>query len=77
MAESEYWKLALVLGDGTSIVLLGSEEDFIPVMDAFINGEHFGKRKICGITDTADRAPLIVAIDLEALSAMSLVKLYG
>ncbi len=77
MAESEYWRLELVLSDGTLISLLGDEEDFVPVMDAFVNGENFGRKKICGITDTADRAPMFVAIDPEALSAITLVKLYG
>ncbi len=77
MAESEYWRLELVLSDGTLISLLGDEEDFVPVMDAFVNGENFGRKKICGITDSADRALMIVAIDPEALSAMTLVKLYG
>ncbi len=77
MAVPEYWRLTLVLSDGSLITLLGSEEDFIPVVDAFVNGENFGKKKICGITDTADRAPMVVAIDPEALSAVTLVKLYG
>jgi len=77
MSESEYWRLTLILRDGTMIALLGSEEDFLPVLDAFVNGENFGRKKICGITDTADRATMIVVIDPESLSAMTLVKFYG
>lgn len=73
----EYWRLTVVLQDSSRIDLVGEEEDFRDVLDKFCSGETFGKLKLAGITDTADRAPLIVAVDFEHVIALTLVKMYG
>ena len=77
MNTSEYWRLTIVLSDGSSISLVGDEKEFREVQKSFCNGETFGKIMIAGISDTADRASMIVALDFEDVKALSLVKLYG
>ena len=77
MAESEFWRLGITLTDGSTITLVGDELEFREIQKRYCNNETFGKVKISGITDTADRAPLTVAIDFESVTGLTLVKLYG
>ncbi len=74
---SEYWRLCVILSEGSNVSLVGGEQEFREVQKQFCEGDTFGKISIAGITDTADRAPIIVAFNFENVIALSLVKLYG
>ncbi len=77
MAASEFWRLTIDKQGGPSVSIVGDELEFRELQAGYCNGETFGKVTISGITDTADRAPLTVAIDFENVTSLTLVKLYG
>ena len=77
MTTPEFWRLVITLSDGSTVSIVGDELEFRDIQDRYCNGETFGKVKITGITDTADRAPMTVAVDFETVSTLTLLKLYG
>jgi hypothetical protein len=72
----EYWRLTLILAHGESLYVLGEEEEMRGVLREFQSGESFGRQQISGITDTADRAPMTLIVDFEAVVAATIVRMY-
>ncbi len=77
MAAPEFWRLTIYTQGGETLAMMGDELEFRELQSRYCNGETFGKVKISGITDTADRAPVTMAIDFENVTSLTLVKLYG
>ncbi len=77
MAATEFWRLTIDTQSGPSLAIVGDELEFRELQERYCNGETFGKVMISGITDTADRAPVTLAIDFDNVTSLALVKLYG
>lgn len=74
---SEFWRLTIYIQGGETLAVIGDELAFRELQTRYCDGETFGKVMISGITDTADQAPVTMAVDFENVTSLTLVKLYG